>query len=175
MDTAQACYAVSTACLAGHALADLSQDGVVLDVVGVVGLDLDGDAAQGALQGVLGRGVHHLGLQDESVWTRSEGGPAIQTHLNSGIIRRPGDEGQLVSALSLAAVSRGFLLWGRGGVWLARTGHPHQTTGCTRSRRQRIGGRCPLGPIIESYRLVTRALRSQGTAGIVRSWRQSWR
>lgn len=37
-------------------------DAVVLDVVGVVGLDVDGDAVEGALEGVLGRGVHHARL-----------------------------------------------------------------------------------------------------------------
>lgn len=70
MDAAQASDALQTPRLAGHALADLVQDGVVLDVVGVVGLDLDGDAAECALQGVLGRGVHHLGLRGESAMTR---------------------------------------------------------------------------------------------------------
>lgn len=119
MDAKQVCDAISTACLAGHALADLGQDGVVLDVVGVVGLDLDGDAAQGALQGVLGRRVHHLGLQGESVWTRSEGLLAIRTHLDSGIIRRPGDEGQLVSGSSSAAVFLGFLFLGNKGGGVA--------------------------------------------------------
>lgn len=48
--------------LASQALADLVKDGVVLDIVAIVGLNLDGDAAQRALQGVLGGGVHHLGL-----------------------------------------------------------------------------------------------------------------
>ena len=37
-------------------------DFAVLDVVGVVGLDVDGEAVEGALEGVLGRGVHHAGL-----------------------------------------------------------------------------------------------------------------
>lgn len=49
--------------LGSSTLADLGQDGVVLDVVAVIGLDLDGDTAQGALQGVLGGGVDHLGLK----------------------------------------------------------------------------------------------------------------
>lgn len=34
-------------------------------------------------------------------------------------------------------------------ICIARTGHPRQKRGCTRSRRQRIGGRCPLGPILQ--------------------------
>lgn len=59
--------------LAGHALADLGQNGVVLDVIRVVGLQLDGDAVESALQGVLGGGVHHLGLDGVSafcVWEK---------------------------------------------------------------------------------------------------------
>lgn len=43
-------------------LADGLEDGVVLDVVGVVGLELGGDTSEGALQSLLGRGVDHLGL-----------------------------------------------------------------------------------------------------------------
>ena len=43
-------------------LADGLEDGVVLDVVGVVGLQLGGDTSEGALQSLLGRGVDHLGL-----------------------------------------------------------------------------------------------------------------
>lgn len=34
----------------------------VLNVVFVVGLELGGDAVEGALEGVLGGGVNHLGL-----------------------------------------------------------------------------------------------------------------
>ena len=37
-------------------------DFALLDVVGVVGLDVDGEAVEGALEGVLGGGVHHAGL-----------------------------------------------------------------------------------------------------------------
>ena len=37
-------------------------DFAVLDVVGVVGLDVDGEAVEGALEGLLGGGVHHAGL-----------------------------------------------------------------------------------------------------------------
>ena len=37
-------------------------DFTLLDVVGVVGLDVDGEAVEGALEGLLGRGVHHAGL-----------------------------------------------------------------------------------------------------------------
>jgi hypothetical protein len=42
----------------GGALDDLA----VLDVVGIVGLDVDGKTVEGALEGVLGRRVHHAGL-----------------------------------------------------------------------------------------------------------------
>lgn len=38
-------------------------DGVLLNVVGVVGLDVDGNAVERALEGVLGRGVHHARLE----------------------------------------------------------------------------------------------------------------
>lgn len=38
-------------------------DFALLDVVGVVGLDVDGEAVEGALEGFLGRGVHHAGLR----------------------------------------------------------------------------------------------------------------
>lgn len=37
-------------------------DFALLDVVGVVGLDVDGEAVEGALDGLLGGGVHHAGL-----------------------------------------------------------------------------------------------------------------
>lgn len=37
-------------------------DFAVLDVVGVVGLDVDGETVEGALEGLLGGGVHHAGL-----------------------------------------------------------------------------------------------------------------
>jgi hypothetical protein len=37
-------------------------DFAVLDVVGVVGLDVDGEAVEGALESILGGGVHHAGL-----------------------------------------------------------------------------------------------------------------
>src|SRR3569833_1545484 len=50
-------------CLTSQALADGFQDCVVLDVVGVVGLELGGDAVERSLEGLLGRGVHHLGLE----------------------------------------------------------------------------------------------------------------
>lgn len=53
--------------LGSSTLADLGQDGVVLNVVAVIGLDLDGDTAQGALQGILGGGVNHLGLERQTV------------------------------------------------------------------------------------------------------------
>lgn len=51
------------ASLAGEAFADGLEDGVVLNVVRVVGLELGGDTGQGALEGVLGGGVDHLGLK----------------------------------------------------------------------------------------------------------------
>ena len=54
------CYIVRGTCLtAGGGALD---DAVVLDVVGVVGLDVDGEAVEGALESVLGGRVHHAGL-----------------------------------------------------------------------------------------------------------------
>jgi len=58
------------------ALGHTALDVVKLNVVGVVGLDVGSKAVQGALDGLLGRAVHHAGVL-------------------RGIIRRPGDEGDL--------------------------------------------------------------------------------
>lgn len=44
------------------ALGDAAEDGLVLDIVGVVGLDVGGEAVERTLQGVLGGGIHHAGL-----------------------------------------------------------------------------------------------------------------
>lgn len=49
--------------LTGETLADGLEDGIVLNVIGVVGLELGGNASQASLQGLLGGGVDHLGLQ----------------------------------------------------------------------------------------------------------------
>lgn len=46
----------------GGALANRLEDGLVLNVIGVVGLELGGDTIEGALQGLLGRSVNHLRL-----------------------------------------------------------------------------------------------------------------
>jgi hypothetical protein len=45
-----------------QSLADLGEDRLVFDVVFVVCLEFSGDTVQSALQGIFGRGVHHLGL-----------------------------------------------------------------------------------------------------------------
>jgi peptide deformylase len=42
---------------------DARLDVVELDVVGVVGLDVGGETVEGALDGLLGRAVHHAGLR----------------------------------------------------------------------------------------------------------------
>lgn len=68
--------------LTSHALADGLENGVVLDVVGIVGLELGRNTSERALQGLLGGGVNHLGH-------------------DTGIIGGPGEEGNLV-ALTLA-------------------------------------------------------------------------
>lgn len=47
------------------ALGDAGSNAVVLDVVLVVCLDLSTNAVERALQRILGRGVHHLGLFEE--------------------------------------------------------------------------------------------------------------
>ena len=49
--------------LGGKAFADGLEDRLVLNVVGIVGLELSSNAGQSALKGVLGRGVDHLGLR----------------------------------------------------------------------------------------------------------------
>lgn len=67
----------------GETLADGLEDGVVLNVIGVVGLELGGNAGEGALQGLLGRSVDHLGL-------------------NTGIIGRPCDKGNLVAMVGVS-------------------------------------------------------------------------
>lgn len=47
-------------CLA--ALGDSGDDALVLDVIRVVGLNVGGEAVEGALDGFLGGRVHHAGL-----------------------------------------------------------------------------------------------------------------
>jgi hypothetical protein len=74
------------------ALGHTALDVVKLNVVGVVGLDVGSKAVQGALDGLLGRAVHHAGLPLVSTSTAS---PARATHVLRGIIRRPGNEGDL--------------------------------------------------------------------------------
>ena len=48
-------------CLA--ALGDSGDDALVLDVIRVVGLNVGGEAVEGALDGFLGGRVHHAGLE----------------------------------------------------------------------------------------------------------------
>jgi hypothetical protein len=74
------------------ALGHTALDVVKLNVVGVVGLDVGSKAVQGALDGLLGRAVHHAGLPLVSTSTAL---PARATHVLRGIIRRPGNEGDL--------------------------------------------------------------------------------
>lgn len=47
------------------ALAHCLHQRLELDVVGVVGLDFNREAGQGALEGLLGGGIHHLGLLEK--------------------------------------------------------------------------------------------------------------
>lgn len=43
-------------------LANLGQDGLVLDVIFVICLEFSGNTVQGALESIFRGGVHHLGL-----------------------------------------------------------------------------------------------------------------
>ena len=51
-----------TARLTSKTLADGLEDGVVFDVISVVGLELGGNAGERSLESLLGGGVDHLGL-----------------------------------------------------------------------------------------------------------------
>lgn len=83
--------------------ADGLEDGIVLDVVGVVGLELSGDTSEGALQSLFGRGVDHLGLLlGVSRLLVVALFSCRETYLNAGIIGRPGNEGNLVAGEELA-------------------------------------------------------------------------
>jgi hypothetical protein len=53
-------------CLA--TLGDSADDIVKFDVVGVVGLDVGGEAVEGALDGFFGGGVHHAWLYNFGQW-----------------------------------------------------------------------------------------------------------
>jgi hypothetical protein len=64
--------------LSSKALADGLDDGIVLNVVRVVSLQLGGNAGEGTLESLLGRSVDHLGL-------------------DASVIGRPSNEGDLVS------------------------------------------------------------------------------
>lgn len=48
------------------ALGDARLDVIELDVVSVVGLDIGGETVEGALDSLLGRAVHHAGLDNVS-------------------------------------------------------------------------------------------------------------
>jgi hypothetical protein len=67
-----------TARLGSKTLADVLEDGIVFDVISVIGLVLGRNAGERSLEGLLGGSVDHLGL-------------------DASIIRGPGDEGDLVS------------------------------------------------------------------------------
>lgn len=53
--------------LSGKTLADGLEDGVVFDVISVIGLQLGGNAGERSLKGLLGGSVDHLGLCGELV------------------------------------------------------------------------------------------------------------
>lgn len=58
--------------LSSKTLADVLEDGVVFDVIRVVGLVLVGNAGECSLESLLGGSVDHLGLQkDVSGYTRN--------------------------------------------------------------------------------------------------------
>lgn len=91
-----------TPCLTGKTLADSLDDGVVLNVIGVIGLQLSSNSGEGSLEGLLGGSVDHLGLR----WSWSSAGGSevgsgmVAGYLNAGIIRGPGNKGDFVSAIS---------------------------------------------------------------------------
>lgn len=64
--------------LSGETLADGLDDGVVFDVIAVVGLQLDGNAGQGLLEALLGGGVNHLGLRHRVSGLRVIRGASLQ-------------------------------------------------------------------------------------------------
>lgn len=101
------CSERGSSCLAagGGALDDLA----VLNVVGIVGLDVNGDTVEGALESVLGGGVHHAGLWECVSMSHSTqyidcSSQKSCTHVLRRIVRDVADEGDLV-ALALAARS----------------------------------------------------------------------
>ena len=75
------------------ALGDTRLDVIELDVVSVVGLDVGGETVEGALDSLLGGGVHHAGLCSVSEYVAICGGS--KTHVLRRIIGGPRDEGNL--------------------------------------------------------------------------------
>lgn len=86
---------------------------MVFNVVFIVGLELSGNSVQGALEGVFGRGIDHLGLL-YSLVCRLRGAVAVWTNLNSGIIWGPRDEGNLAPV----SVVSTYLLYSAGKPYL---------------------------------------------------------
>lgn len=124
--------------LAGETLADSLDDAVVLDVVGVVGLELGSNAGEGSLEGLLGGGVDHLGLEGVSTVTPLRGiligVPGCRHHRET---RRGRQSCFCEKAVrkQLNKVQKSEL-----------TGRRHQRRGCTQSRRRRSGDPCQQHP-----------------------------
>lgn len=76
------------------ALGNPGDNVVVLNVIGVVGLDVRGQTVQSALQGFLRRRVHHARLKHIS--TGSLFRPKKKTHILRCVIRAPRDKRNLV-------------------------------------------------------------------------------
>jgi len=68
--------------LALTALRDSADDVVVLDVIGVVGLNVSGETVESTLDGFLGGRVHHTGVLWRIIW-----GPADKGNLVPGAFR----------------------------------------------------------------------------------------
>lgn len=88
------------------ALGDSGDDALVLNVIRVVGLNVGGKTVEGALDGFLGGRVHHARLGRKRLayavvddWKRG-------AHVLRCIIRDPGDEGNLASAIGVSMRQR---------------------------------------------------------------------
>lgn len=95
----------NTRLLTGQALADGLDNDIVLNVIGVVGLQLSSNTSEGSLEGLLGGSVDHLGLcaaVRSARVVRSGADIAVGRYLNTGFIGGPSDEGDLVSGIKSA-------------------------------------------------------------------------
>jgi len=111
--------------LSSKALADGLDDGVVLNVVRVVGLQLGGNAGEGTLESLLGRSVDHLGL-DASVIGR----PSNEYDLVSHTIARGEVVLEVVDGVAGTLALTAGLVLGSGVDKLLTKGLPVLVCGC---------------------------------------------